>query len=165
MAHWIDCYIYKVVVARSRRFAMLSAAGSDGVPRRARGALESAVMDVLWQAERPLSPGEVRDLLARSGDLSYTRDLSYSTVVTILTRLHVKKMLVRTRVGRSFRYAPLADEAGLAARRLTALLDDSADREAVLSRFVADLPDRDEQVLRRLLGTGAGLGSEGGDAP
>lgn len=122
-------------------------------------------MDVLWQAERPLSPGEVRDLLATSGDLSSTRDLSYSTVVTILTRLHAKKMLVRTRVGRSFQYAPLADEAGLAALRLTALLDDSADREAVLSKFVADLTDRDEEVLRRLLGTGAGLGSEGGDAP
>jgi predicted transcriptional regulator len=54
-------------------------------------------------------------------------------------------------VGRSFQYAPLADEAGLAARRLTALLDDSADREAVLSKFVADLPDGDEELLRRLL--------------
>lgn len=164
---------------------MLSAAGSDGAPRRARGALESAVMDVLWQAGRPLSPGEVRDLLAKSdyaepsdpsgvGDLSYSRDLSYSTVVTILTRLYAKKMLARTRVGRSFQYAPLADEAGLAARRLTALLDGSADREAVLSRFVADLPDRDEEILRRLLGTAhsrthagnaADTSAEGGEAP
>lgn len=137
---------------------MLSAAGSADVPRRARGALESAVMDLLWQAGRPLSPGEVRDLLAQSDnadapEASHGRDLSYSTVVTILTRLHAKKMLERTRVGRSFQYAPLADEAGLAARRLTALLDDSADREAVLSRFVADLPDGDEELLRRLLGT------------
>lgn len=143
---------------------MLSATDSDGVPRRARGALESAVMDVLWQAGRALNPGEVRDLLASaaSADLpdgSDGRDLSYSTVVTILTRLHAKKMLVRTRVGRSFQYAPQADEAGLAARRLTALLDDSADREAVLSRFVADLPDGDEELLRRLLGPGHAGGS------
>lgn len=153
---------------------MLSSAGSD-VPRRARGALESAVMDVLWQANRPLNPGEVRDELARlepaaDGDssgreLSYSRDLSYSTVVTILTRLHAKKMLVRTRVGRAFQYAPLADEAGLAARRLTALLDGSADREAVLSRFVADLPDRDEELLRRLLGSGSASGSGSGHLP
>lgn len=149
---------------------MLSSAGSDGIPRRARGALESAVMDVLWHAAGPLNPGEVRDLLAKSDDAA-ERDLSYSTVVTILTRLHAKKMLVRTRVGRSFQYAPLADEAGLAARRLTALLDGSADREAVLSRFVADLPDRDEEILRRLLGpahahpsaVAADAGSERGD--
>jgi predicted transcriptional regulator len=125
--------------------------GSVVSERRARGALESAVMDVLWRADRALSPGEVRDLLDAP-----SRDLSYSTVVTILTRLHAKKMLVRTRVGRSFQYAPLADEAGLAARRLTALLDGSADREAVLSRFVADLADSDEELLRRLLGSSAG---------
>lgn len=130
---------------------MLSAAGTDGVPRRARGALEAAIMDVLWRAENPLSPGEVRDLLGKSGDAE-ARALSYSTVVTILTRLHGKKMLARTRVGRSFQYAPLADEAGLEARRLSALLDGSADRAAVLSRFVADLSDSDEELLRRLLG-------------
>lgn len=145
---------------------------SDGVPRRARGALESAVLDVLWQAGRPLSPGEVRDLLARTefaaaGAHAGAGELSYSTVVTILTRLHVKKVLNRTRVGRAFEYAPLADEAGLAARRLTALLDGSPDREAVLSRFVADLPDSDEELLRRLLG-GSGSAAparSGGEAP
>lgn len=130
---------------------MLSATGSDGIPRRARGALEAAIMDVLWRADRSLSPGEVRDLLGKS-DEAQARELSYSTVVTILTRLHGKKMLERTRVGRSFQYAPLADEAGLEARRLAALLDGSADRAAVLSRFVADLSDSDEELLRRLLG-------------
>ncbi|HZP54897.1 BlaI/MecI/CopY family transcriptional regulator [Actinocrinis sp.] len=130
---------------------MLSATGSDGVPRRARGALEAAIMDVLWRADRSLSPGEVRDLLGKS-DEAQARELSYSTVVTILTRLHGKKMLERTRVGRSFQYAPLADAAGLEARRLAALLDGSADRAAVLSRFVADLSDSDEELLRRLLG-------------
>lgn len=147
---------------------MLSPAGSDGAPRRARGALEAAVMDLLWQAGRPLSPGEVRDRLAESGasaaDLPGGRELSYSTVVTILTRLHGKKMLARTRVGRAFQYAPQADEAGLAARRLTALLDSSADREAVLSRFVEDLQGSDEELLRRLLGTsGPADRAAGGD--
>lgn len=130
---------------------MLSATGSDGTPRRPRGALEAAIMDVLWRADRPLSPGDVRDLLGRS-DEAEARELSYSTVVTILTRLHGKKMLERGRVGRSFQYAPLADEAGLEARRLAALLDGSADRAAVLSRFVADLSDSDEELLRSLLG-------------
>lgn len=121
--------------------------GQDGASRRGRGELESAVLAVLWAADAPLSPGEVRDRLARGED-----ELSYSTVVTILTRLHDKGSLSRHRDGRSFRYAPVADEVGLAARRLSALLDQTPDRQAVLSRFVEDLPDDDEVLLRRLLG-------------
>lgn len=99
-----------------------------------------------------MSPGEVQTALGtRPG--SDAPQLSYSTVVTILTRLHDKKSLVRHRDGRAFRYEPVADEAGLAARRLAALLDGQSDRQAVLSRFVADLSDNDEALLRRLLGS------------
>lgn len=131
-------------------------------PRRAAGALESAVLGVLWSASEPLSPGEVREKLARGELADGGSTLSYSTVVTILTRLHEKRALSRQRDGRAYRYAPLADEAGLAARRLSQLLDRAADREAVLSRFVADLSERDEQVLRDLLGgRGDGAGSSG----
>jgi predicted transcriptional regulator len=126
---------------------------SPGGARRAAGALESAVLGVLWQAKEPLSPGEVRERLARAGGAETAgAELSYSTVVTILTRLHDKHALTRERDGRAFRYAPVADEAGLAARRLTQLLDRSPDREAVLSRFVKDLSEHDERVLRALLG-------------
>ena len=129
--------------------------------RRPSGTLESAVLAVLWDAGRALSPGEVRDrLAARTGEAdslstgsgATSGELSYSTVVTILTRLYEKKSLARHRDGRAFRYAPVADEAGLAARRLAALLDNAPDRTAVLSRFVEDLSDRDEQLLRALLG-------------
>jgi predicted transcriptional regulator len=126
-------------------------AEQSGGTRRAAGALESAVLGVLWSASAPLSPGEVRERLARSGDEGGS-ELSYSTVVTILTRLHEKSALSRERDGRAYRYAPVADEAGLAARRLSQLLDRAPDREAVLSRFVADLSEHDEQLLRDLLG-------------
>ncbi len=118
--------------------------------RRAHGALESAVLAILWEAGRALSPAEVREQLAgrnREG----ADELAYTTVVTILTRLHDKGALSREREGRAYRYAPVADEAGLAARRLTAMLDAAADRQAVLSRFVADLGDHDERLLRGLL--------------
>src|SRR5258708_11442092 len=135
-------------------------AGRDGrqgdePPRRGPGELAAAVMQVLWDAGRALSPAEVQAALAvREG----SSRLSYSTVVTILSRLHVKKALVRRRAGRAFRYSPAADEAGLAARRLAAMLDREPDRDAVLSRFVAELSDRDEQLLRSLLGD---IGPEG----
>ena len=122
-------------------------------PRRGAGELEAAVLSVLWQAGRALSPGEVQQALTGQAGAA-APELSYSTVVTILSRLHAKKALERRRDGRAFRYAPVADEAGLAARRLAAMLDKEPDRQAVLSRFVADLSGSDEQLLRGLLGDG-----------
>ena len=120
------------------------APGAGAVPgRRAAGALEAAVLDVLQQAGAALSPGEVREQVG--GDLAYT------TVVTILTRLHAKGVLSRHKTGRVYRYAPVADEPGLAARRMARVLDSEADREAVLARFVSSLPSRDEELLRKML--------------
>lgn len=121
--------------------------------RRAHGTLESAVLAILWAADGPLSPADVRERLAahNGGAGEGADELAYTTVVTILTRLFDKGALSRERDGRAFRYAPVADEAGLAARQLTAMLDAATDRTAVLSRFVEDLGDHDEQLLRGLL--------------
>jgi len=120
-------------------------AGDDGSARRAAGELESAVLGVLHAAGEPLSPGTVRERLG--GDLAYT------TVVTILSRLHAKGVLERARAGRAYLYAPVADEPGLAARRMATVLAAEPDREAVLARFVSGLSESDEQLLRRMLGT------------
>jgi predicted transcriptional regulator len=119
-----------------------SGAASPGA-RRAAGELEAAALAVLQAAGSPLTPAQVRDEL---GD-----DLAYSTVVTILSRLHVKGLLTRGRSGRAYCYAPVADEPGLAARRMRRVLDAEADRQAVLARFVSSLGPEDEQTLRRML--------------
>ncbi len=101
------------------------------------------MLGVLTAADRPLTPGDVRD---RLGD-----PLSYSTVVTTLTRMHDKDMVARFRDGRSYRYAPLTDGPSLAARRMGALLDSTDDHATVLRRFVDSLAPGDEELLRRLL--------------
>ena len=111
--------------------------------RRAPGVLAAEVWAVLTAAGRPLNAAEVQQGLARS--------LTYSTVITTLGRLHTKGLLCRVRDGRSHRYAPVTDEAGMAGRRMRQVLDEHADRGAVLSRFVAELSGDDEAVLRRLL--------------
>jgi predicted transcriptional regulator len=121
--------------------------------RRAAGELEAAVLTVLQGAGAPLSPGEVRERIG--GPLAYT------TVVTILSRLHAKGVLERHKAGRAYLYSPVADEPGLAARRMARVLDGEADREAVLARFVSALSDSDEELLRRMLGD-PGLGDAGG---
>ncbi|MFC5183369.1 BlaI/MecI/CopY family transcriptional regulator [Actinomadura harenae] len=116
-------------------------AGADG--RRASGALETEIMAVLQRAGRPLSTAEVQGLLAD--------ELAYSTVVTILTRMHDKGLLVRAKAGRAFRYAPVSDEPGLVARRMHQALQERPDRHMVLARFVDTLSDQDERLLRDLL--------------
>jgi predicted transcriptional regulator len=121
--------------------------------RRAAGELEAAVLAVLQEARAPLSPGEVRERIGGS--------LAYTTVVTILSRLHAKGVLERHKAGRAYLYAPVTDQPGLAARRMARVLDGEADREAVLARFVSSLSDSDEELLRRMLGD-PGPGSAGG---
>ena len=119
---------------------------SPGVARRAAGTLESEVLEILRGASGPLSPGEVRQRLTAGQQ----GELSYSTVVTIVSRLHAKGLLARQRVGRGFTYAPV-DEASLAASRMSHALGSGTDHGAVLSRFVSGLSGRDARVLRRLL--------------
>jgi predicted transcriptional regulator len=112
--------------------------------RRAAGELEAAVLAVLQDAGAPLAAAEALDQLG--GGLAYT------TVVTILGRLNDKGVLRRHKDGRSFRYEPADDQAGLAARRLARMLDAEPDREEVLTRFVSGLSESDEELLRHLLG-------------
>jgi predicted transcriptional regulator len=119
---------------------------APGVGRRAAGALESEVLGILRGARGPLSPGQVRQRLADGQQ----GELSYSTVVTIVSRLHAKGLLTRQRVGRGFTYTPV-DDVNLAASRMSHALGSGTDRGAVLSRFVSGLSGRDARLLRRLL--------------
>ncbi|MFF9143716.1 BlaI/MecI/CopY family transcriptional regulator [Streptomyces sp. NPDC055051] len=124
--------------------------------RRGQGELETQVLAAVRAAGRPVTAGAVREGLG--GGLAYT------TVITILTRLHAKGAVARERAGRSFEWTAVADEAGLAALRMRRLLDGEGDREAVLTRFVTTLPASDEQLLRELLARaeeGAEDGEEG----
>ncbi|MEV5721554.1 BlaI/MecI/CopY family transcriptional regulator [Amycolatopsis mediterranei] len=115
----------------------------DDGARRAPGALEAEVLTVLLSADGPLAPAEVQERLGA--------DLAYTTVVTILSRLHEKGVAGREKQGRSYRYRPVDDEPGLAARRMTKVLDGEPDRDSVLARFVSKLSPSDEQLLRELL--------------
>lgn len=111
--------------------------------RRAKGTLESEVLGALWAAPQPMTAGEVADELG--GQLAYT------TVQTILTRLHDKGAVSRELSGRAHAYTPVLDDAGLAAERMRALLDKGGDHAAVLTRFLGSLTPEDEATLAALL--------------
>lgn len=117
--------------------------------RRQAGELEARVLAALWRAAGPLTPEEVRRELGVP--------LARTTVTTILSRLHGKGAVSRTRSGRGYAYTPTADAPGLTARRMHAELGRGDDRGAVLARFVSQLSDEDERLLRSLLeGGGSG---------
>jgi predicted transcriptional regulator len=111
--------------------------------RREPGGLEAEVLAALWAADAPLTAGDVVDAL---GD-----GLAYNTVQTILTRLHQKGAVRRELAGRAHAYTPVLDEAGLAARRMRAMLDRGGDHAAILTQFVGTLSPDEERTLMRLL--------------
>ena len=80
------------------------------------GELEQAVMDILWQRRDSLSVRDVHDLL------SATRDLAYTTVMTVLDRLAKKGIVRRELNGRAWQYVPAVTRADLVADEIVTLL-------------------------------------------
>lgn len=104
------------------------------------------MLAALWAAEGPLTPGRVQEALGGS--------LARTTVTTILSRLYEKGSVTRIRSGRGYAYSPTEDAPGLTARRMHSELAKDEDRSAVLARFVSQLNDEDERMLRSLLDGG-----------
>jgi predicted transcriptional regulator len=113
--------------------------------RRPAGALEAEIVAALWAAGEPLTPKAVQDEL--DGELAYT------TVMTALTRLYEKGVVSRAKRGRAYAYTAVLDSPGIAAARMSELLESGGDREAVLARFLGTLSEDDERTLTELLGS------------
>lgn len=114
-----------------------------GAQRRPKGALETAVLEQVWAEPSGLTPRQALERL--DGELAYT------TIMTILNRLWTKGLLEREREGRAYRYKPLVSQSELVALRMGEALEVAGDRQATLSRFVEELSDADEAMLRSLL--------------
>lgn len=115
----------------------------DTSERRAFGELEGAVLAALWAADTPLVPADVQ--AAVGGDLAYT------TVMTILVRLHDKGLIEREKVGRAYAYRPVVAETDVVAEQVRRLLERGHDRTAVLQGLIEGLDPGDERLLRELL--------------
>lgn len=116
-------------------------------PRRSRpfGDLEAAVMELIWQAERPLL---VRDVVDQ---IQPDRPLAYTTVMTVMDNLHRKGWLDRARDGRAWRYQPSLSREAYTAQLMHDALDVSNDRAGVLARFVEDMDPQDAAALAAAL--------------
>ena len=112
--------------------------------RRGRGDLKQQVLTVLLAAQKPMTPGDVREAIDPG--------LTYTTVMTVLNRLADQGLVARRRSGRAFAYTAVIDEAEVTARQMERLLETGGDRVAVLRRFLGVLSDDDERALLKLIG-------------
>ena len=109
------------------------------------GELEATVMDLLWS--RP-DPATVRDVQSA---LEPERPLAYTTLMTVMDRLHSKGWLTRTMEGRAYSYQPTATKEEHSAQLMTDALGSSTDRSATLVHFLQQLSSTDAKRLRSAL--------------
>ncbi|MEU4395860.1 BlaI/MecI/CopY family transcriptional regulator [Kribbella sp. NPDC023855] len=119
-------------------------ATDEKVPRRL-GELERLVMEQLWAADGALTVREVHDRL------STTRELAYTTVMTVLDRLAKKQLTERERDGKAWRYKAASPREELAADLMRDALDRAGDRREALVRFVGQVSDEEAALLRDAL--------------
>lgn len=113
--------------------------------RLGRGELENQVLDVVWDAPEALTPRQVHDELSRS------RTLAYTTVMTIVVRLCEKGLLEREPAGRAFAYRPRVSREQRAAARMNDALTSAGDPSVALTHFVESLPSDQVDELRSVL--------------
>jgi predicted transcriptional regulator len=114
--------------------------------RKPLGELEAEVLHALWSSGEPLSVREVLVKMQRRPALAYT------TVLTVLDRLHDKELVAREKQGKAFLYRPrVSREAWLgeqAARVLTGTKEPP--NQAVLMAFLDSAERADPALLERL---------------
>ena len=113
--------------------------------RLSNGELENMVLDVLWDRAVWSTPREVHEAIVPD------RELAYTTVMTILSRLWRKGALEREKAGKAFAYRPVFTREERAAQRMTDLLLASGDDSAALARFVEGLSPAQRDDLRKAL--------------
>lgn len=110
------------------------------------GELELAVMRVAWSRDA-VTVREVLDALRKK------RPLAYTTVMTVMSRLAEKGLLVAEKQGKSYLYRAAqsreAFEAQAAARVVHSLIQDFGG-ELALRQFVKELAETNPEELARL---------------
>ena len=107
------------------------------------GPLEMEILGVLSTSDA-IPVAAVQQRLKKAG-----RPLAYTTVMTVLTRMHEKGLLMRRKEGRGFLYSP-AKGAGRATESLLARLKRSLFRDARLQPILSLLEGDDALTVEEL---------------
>ncbi|MFD8563589.1 BlaI/MecI/CopY family transcriptional regulator [Streptosporangium canum] len=109
------------------------------------GELESAIMERMWSYHRPAT---VRDVLE---DLRRERNIAYTTVMTVMDKLHKKGLLLRQPEGRAYVYRTVTTKESYTADRMRATLAGGGNQAATLVHFLERLTTEESIALRAAL--------------
>jgi predicted transcriptional regulator len=112
---------------------------------RGLGELESTIMDHMWAIKEPAS---VRDVLVH---LQKDRPLAYTTVMTVMDKLHTKGLLKRKPVGRAYVYEAVSSKEAYTADVMRDSLAKSGNRAATLVHFLERLTPDEASALEAAL--------------
>ena len=117
------------------------------------GPLGAAVMRVVWE-QGEATVGSVATTLSEE----HHNTSAYTTIMTIMGRLHDRGLLAREKHGRQFVYRAVADEDALIERLSEEALDQLIARfgASAYRQFAVRLTDLDPALRQRLLGLAAG---------
>jgi predicted transcriptional regulator len=113
------------------------------------GPLEYDVMSVLWATGTANVPVVLERVNASRRE---DKALAYTTVMTVLARLHEKGLLSRERRGRGYEYRPRFDEAELVAHLSRREVDGLLARygHVALAQFAVAVDEADPALLHRI---------------
>lgn len=110
------------------------------------GELESAIMDRAWRMARPVTVRELHE------ELKTERTLAYTTVMTVMDKLHAKGWLRRQQTkGRAYVYEAVASREEYTARLMREALSTSENQAAAFVHFLGQLSEAEAQALRAAL--------------
>jgi predicted transcriptional regulator len=113
--------------------------------RQVLGDLEAEIMECMWESGSA-SVREVHECLSEQ------RDIAYTTVMTVMSRLTEKGLLQRTQVGRAYLYAPVETRDAFCTNIVRRVLDGffGGAGRPVLAHFVENLTEADSAELDSL---------------
>lgn len=106
------------------------------------GDLEAAIMDRLWSYGRAVNVREVLE------DMQQDRTIAYTTVMTVMDKLHKKGWLRRRLVSRAYVYEPVSTREGYTAQLMREALTTSDNQAAAFVHFLSGLSPREAEALR-----------------
>lgn len=106
------------------------------------GDLEAVVMDVLWSATEPLTVRQVH------GEISATRQIAYTTVMSTMDNLFRKGWLLRDKVGLAYQYRPTMSREEHSANLMRTVFESGGDSDLILNFFLEQIGDDESGKLR-----------------
>jgi predicted transcriptional regulator len=114
---------------------------------RQQGELENEVMDVLWNAKSTMTSQEILDAVNHNN-----RELALTTILTVLSRLLDKGLVVRTAgAGRSYNFAPAETREKHSATLMLKLLAETGNPALTFAQFTKSLTPKQLAALRETL--------------